>query len=155
MNCSDFRSILVEHLDGRLAPDAEAAAHSHLDSCPGCRREAELHRRTWELAGRIEAIEPGAAFAASVRRRVRRPRILALAGSCAAAAALVAALLLVPRHKPESVDPGLATLPQEDRRLLEELARDRTWELADNIDVIRAYELIESNGGAPAPDEDH
>jgi len=152
MNCSDFRTHVVEYLDGRLPADRAEAARAHLESCPECRREADLHRRTWELVGRLETLKPAPGLASSVRRRIRRSRIFAVAGSCAAAAALAVALILS-LHKPAAVvDSEFATLPHEDRRLLEELAKDRTWELADNIDLIRAYELLD---GAPAPEEDH
>ena len=158
MNCSDFKLILVEHLDGRLAPDRAAAARSHLESCPACAREVDLHRRTWELAGRIGAIEPDSSFAANVRRRVHRSRVSRIVGSCAAAAAFIVALFFAFGRGPAAVpetEAALRKLDAEDRRLLEELAHDRTWELADNIDVIRAYELLDGNGGAPAPEEDH
>lgn len=154
MNCSDFRPQLVEHLDGRLPGDRSGAARAHLEACPECRREAELHRRTWELVGRLGAVEPAPGFAASVHRRRRRSRISAIVGSCAAAAALAAALILASRNPQASVESEIATLPQEDRRLLEELAKDRTWELADNIELMRAYEWLDGNGAAP-PEEDH
>lgn len=154
MNCSGFQPILVEFLDGRLARDRAAEARSHLESCADCRRDADLHRRTWEWTGRLGAIEPPADFAASVRRRVRRPRFAAIVGSCAAAAALGIAFLLASRNAPPSPGEGdLSKLPQEDRRLLEELATDRTWELADNIELVRAYEVLE--GGTAPAEEDH
>jgi len=154
MNCSDFKAILVEHLDGRLSPERAAEARAHLESCADCRREAEFHRRTWELAGRIEAIETSPDFVASVRRRARRSRFAAIVGSCAAAAAVMAVIFFAPRTTPVApAESELSVLPQEDRRLLEELATGRTWELADNIDLARAYELLE---GAAAPsEEDH
>jgi anti-sigma factor RsiW len=158
MNCVDLKSQLIDYLDGRLSPSMTADVESHLETCPACRREAELHRRTWELAGRIDAIEPGPSFGAAVRSRVRRPRIAAIAGSCAAAAALAVALL-VSTGKPPAVqgetESALRRMAPEDRRLLEELARDRTWELADNMEVVRAFEVLEGNGGAALPEEDH
>jgi anti-sigma factor RsiW len=154
MNCSDFKLSLVEFLDGRLPADRAAASRAHLEACSECRREADLHRRTWELAGRLPAVEPAADFGASVRRRVRRSRFIAVVGSCAAAALLAATIFLAvqkdPRPAPET---EFAKLPQEDRTLLEALATDRTWELADNIELIRAYELLD--GGAAPPEEDH
>lgn len=154
MNCSDFKAVLVEHLDGRLSPERAAEARAHLESCAECRREAELHRRTWEAVGRMGAIEPSPNFVASVRRRVRRSRVGAIIGTCAAAAALMAVVLFAPRTPPSTpVESELSKLPNEDRRLLEELASERTWELAENIELARAYELLE---GAAAPsEEDH
>lgn len=158
MNCADFKSQLIDYLDGRLSPALSGGVESHLESCPACRCEVELHRRAWELAGRIDAIEPGPSFGAAVRRRVRRPRIAAIVGSCAAAAALAVALL-VPTGKnpavPGETESAWSRMPPEDRRLLEELARDRTWELADNMEVVRAFEVLEGNGVAALPEEDH
>ena len=154
MNCSDLKPILVEHLDGRLSPERAAQARAHLESCAECRREAELHRRAWDAVGRWEAIEPSPDFVASVRRRVRRSRVSAIIGSCAAAAALVAVILFVPKtNSPSLMETELSKLPQEDRRLLEELASERTWELAENIELARAFEVLE--GGAAPSEEDH
>ena len=153
MTCAEFKTVLIDHLDGRLAPDLGAAAEAHLETCAACRRDAELHRRTWELAGKIESVEPASDFAASVHRRVHRSRILAILGSCAAAAAIVIAVLFArgPEGTPPAVTDAVRRLDPEDRTLLEELARDRTWELADNIDLARAFELLES----PQAEEDH
>jgi anti-sigma factor RsiW len=154
MTCSDFKPNVVEYLDRRLSPDRLAGAESHLQSCNACRGEVEAHRRAWDLVHRIESIEPSPGFGASVRRRVRRSRIAAVFGSCAAAAAIVAAVFLMrgsPPVAPAEKDAAFTRLPPEDRALLEELARDRTWELADNMDLVRAFELLEQS----TAEEDH
>ena len=148
MTCAEFQSVLIDILDGRPAPGAE----SHLEACPACRREVELHRRTWELAGRLESVEPDSSFALSVHRRVRRSRLISILGSCAAAAAIVVAILFARgSDAPPAVPEAVRKLDPADRSLLEELARDRTWELADNIELVRAFELLES----PLTEEDH
>jgi len=159
MNCPELKSVLIDYLDGRLTPDRAASARAHLESCPECRREAELHRATWEMAGRIEPLEPDASFGAHVRRRVRRSRLARIVASCAAAAAALAVALLAvrgtgpaPAGETELV---LRQMNAEDRGLLEELARDRTWELADNIDLVRTYELLDGEGSSSLPAEDH
>src|SRR5262245_34328794 len=139
MNCHDLRACLMEILDGRLAPGAATVARAHLDSCSDCRREADLHRRTWDLVGRIGGVEPGPAFGALVRRRVRRSKVAALIGACAAAAAVIAVLVLAPWKAPAAPageDLALRRLNPEDRRLLEELSSDGTWELAENIELL-------------------
>lgn len=157
MNCPDVKPVLIEYLDGRLPPDRAAAVRAHVESCAACRRDADLHRRAWDLAGGIDALEPDPSFGILVRRRVRRSRLARMIGSCAAAAALLAALFVALGREPgPSGDADAASrLNAEDRRLLEELARDRTWELADNMDVIRTYELLDGNGAAASPEEDH
>ncbi len=157
MNCPDLKPVLIEYLDGRLPPDRAAAVRAHVESCAACRREADLHQRAWDLAGGMDALEPDPSFAVSVRRRIRRSRLARMIGSCAAAAALIAALFVALGRGPlPAADTDAASrLNAEDRRLLEELARDRTWELADNMEVVRTYELLVGNGGAVAPEEDH
>ena len=159
MNCPELKSVLIEFLDGRLSPDRAASARAHLESCPECRREAELHRRTWEMTGTIGTLEPDASFGAHVRRRVRRSRLARIVASCAAAAAALAVALLAVRGSgPAPAGETEAVLRQmnaEDRRLLEELARDRTWALAENIDLVRAYELLDGDGNSSLPAEDH
>jgi anti-sigma factor RsiW len=149
MNCPDIRASLVEFLDGRLAPGRAADVRAHLESCSDCRREADLHRQTWELTGKVGELEPAASFGASVRRRVRRSKVSLLIGSCAAAAAIVAALVISPWRQPTAPaveDVALRRLAPEDRRLLEELAADRTWEIAENMDVLRALEVLDRDG---------
>ena len=155
MNCPDLKSVLVEFLDDRLSPDQSRDARAHLDSCPACRREADAHRTAWDLAGRIEEIEPEANFGLAVRRRIRRSRLARLFGSCAAAAALIVAFVAVRGPDPVAEPETALRLDAEERRLLEELAVDRTWELADNIELIRAYELLDGDGAVAPPEEDH
>src|SRR5262245_61348060 len=95
MICSDFKPLVIEYLDRRLSPERAAEADAHLQSCSSCRGETDAHRRTWDLVHRIEAIEPSPGFGAAVRRRARRPRLPAIFASCAAAAALMVAVLLM------------------------------------------------------------
>jgi anti-sigma factor RsiW len=155
MNCSDLKLLLIEHLDGRLDADREAGVRAHLAGCAACSRDAAAHRRAWDLVGRLPAIDPGPRFAAAVGRRVRRSRVLTILGSCAAAAAVAVGLMLFQKSDPAPVDTVLNRMPPEDRALLEELARDRTWELADNIEVVRTFELLDANGAPATVEEDH
>ena len=152
MNCSDLRQLLIEHLDGRLDAGRDAEARAHLASCPSCSREADAHRRTWALVGRLGTIEPNPGFVQAVHARIHRSRVRTLLAGLAAAAAVVVALMFAQQPSPPS-EATLSRLAPEDRALLEDLARDRTWELADNIEVVRAYELLETNG--TSPEEDH
>jgi anti-sigma factor RsiW len=152
MNCHDLKACLIEFLDGRLAPGPASEARAHLETCSDCRGEADLHRRAWDLVGRIAALEPDSDFGAAVRRRVRRSKVAALVGACAAAAAIVAVFILSPWKAPSAPNGGevaLRRLAPEDRRLLEELASDGTWEIAENIELLRALEVLDrdvSNG---------
>ena len=42
MNCEDVRSLLQEHLDGRLTPEVRGHVENHLRGCAACRRELAL-----------------------------------------------------------------------------------------------------------------
>ncbi|HTF56847.1 MAG TPA: zf-HC2 domain-containing protein [Planctomycetota bacterium] len=155
MNCPDLKPVLIEYLDGRLTADRAAEASSHLAACTGCRRAAEAYRGTWELLGRLEPLEPDSAFLAQVHRRTRGswiPRVVAALG---AAAALLVAILVYKGESPGAVESAIEKLSAEDRGLLEELARDQTWELADNMEVIRTYELLDRESSGALPPEDH
>lgn len=52
MNCNQVRDLLPERRAGRLDDATEAAVAAHLDTCPGCRQEAELVDL---VAGRVAA----------------------------------------------------------------------------------------------------
>jgi hypothetical protein len=41
MNCKDIQAVLIDYLDGALSADAAARIKEHLESCAGCRQEAE------------------------------------------------------------------------------------------------------------------
>jgi len=158
MTCPDFKPVLIEVLDGRLPADRAAEARDHLVSCAACRRELESHRAAWELLGRLEPLEPDSSFLAEVRRRTRRSWIPRVAAAVGTAAAIFVAVALYQHGSPDranSVDRALEELSKEDRGLLEELARDQTWELAENMDVIKTYELLDRESTGILPPEDH
>jgi len=159
MTCVELKAELVEFLDGRLPPDRAGAVRDHLAGCAACREEARRHEASWDLLGKAGTLEPPGDFLQSVRRRIRRSRILRFASAVAAAAAaiLIAVVSLrpTPAEPQGDVEKALSRLPAEDRRLLEELARDDAWELAENIDLVRAYELLDREGNGFLPGEDH
>ena len=158
MNCPDFKPVLVEYLDGRLPADRAAEARAHLASCADCRRAAESHRATWELLGRLEPLEPDSVFLARVRRRSRGswiPRVVAALGTAAALLVAISVYRSGSSNEPDAVEKAIEHLSAEDRGLLEELARDQTWELADNMEVIRTYELLDRESSGALPPEDH
>jgi anti-sigma factor RsiW len=158
MNCPDLKPVLIEFLDGRLAADRAAEARAHLASCAECRGAAKAHGAAWELLGRLEPLEPDPAFLAKVRRRSRGSWIPRIVGALGAAAVLLVAISVYRAglpDRPGAVESALDRLSAEDRGLLEELARDQTWELAENMDVIRTYELLDRESSGVLPAEDH
>ncbi len=103
MNCSEFRNRIIDLLDGRNFTDEERL---HLERCPAC--AAEFRAATEAL----DAVTPRSNPLVSEELRDRmltaaastgprhRNRILRLAGTAAAAAALLAGVLLFPFRTP-------------------------------------------------------
>jgi hypothetical protein len=76
MSCDDARPLLGEYLTGALVPEETAAAWSHLEACPSCRRELdELRALDRELGELLPVTRPG-------------PRVAAWAAAAAAAVLL-------------------------------------------------------------------
>lgn len=44
MNCQEVRSFIYQFIDGITKPEQTAVIQSHLQACPGCRREYRLER---------------------------------------------------------------------------------------------------------------
>lgn len=77
MNCSNLRSQLSPHLDGRLSTAAARRMDAHLEQCPSCRAE-------WDDLRALKALLAGAApppaapgmwdvVYAGIREQVERP----------------------------------------------------------------------------------
>jgi len=106
-----FLSHLQDHLDGQLAPPLADELLRHLDAptaCPACLAELEALRRLREVLRAAAALPPPPFEAAANFSRLaprlgfRLPRWVPVLAAGAAAAALLLAVLLVPRGR----DPG-------------------------------------------------
>ncbi|MBI2901312.1 MAG: hypothetical protein HYY17_14100 [Planctomycetes bacterium] len=99
MTCDETRRAIDPWIDG------EAAAPEHLESCTGCRREADARRALHE---RLRALKLPSHPAPALRLRAPAParRWLPMVPSLAAASLLVAALFLI-RPAPTEPVPDL------------------------------------------------
>jgi len=88
---------LRAHMDGELAPDAQAAIAAHLEACSACgARYRELAQRAAWVSAVMDFSENAPAIPAA-RPRPRRW----LLGAVGLAASLAVALLLLPKRAPE------------------------------------------------------
>lgn len=104
--------LLSALLDGELAPSMAATARAHVEACPACSGELEDVRTARSWVRGLPPAEPPAGFyermlreePPGVLRPVRtastRKKVLAFAGSAAAAVALVS--VAAPRQSPVS-----------------------------------------------------
>lgn len=95
----DLLSALV---DGELSPAQERAARSHLESCPGCRRELEEVTSARHLVRSLPDVAVPFGFERRLLRagRYRRAGLAALAATAAASIALLG--VASPREEPVS-----------------------------------------------------
>jgi len=69
--CEICREEMHRALDGELGPEERARFEEHLAACPACRRDYEALTRAVAAFEAAPRLEPSAAFAAGVMRRVR------------------------------------------------------------------------------------
>ncbi|MCD4785470.1 MAG: zf-HC2 domain-containing protein [Candidatus Eremiobacteraeota bacterium] len=62
MNCEEIRKHISEYIEGDLPQDRMTAYKSHIDNCPGCQKEIEEYKKTWQLLGEWEDVKPGVNF---------------------------------------------------------------------------------------------
>lgn len=124
MQCEELADVLVDLVDGRLAPDQAREAERHLEGCAACRALVTDLRTIRASAFTLDRREPAAAVWASLAAKVAAEpapagRVLpftgrsAWAGWLAAAAALVIATLVgvwpLVRDRREAVTEPAAT----------------------------------------------
>src|SRR5262245_18279786 len=105
MDCNQLREMLPLHVYGDLSADQAVAVERHLEQWSGCRAEAVglgqvRHGLGASLATDVSRDLPRLYRQAAehVQKRVRRWRMLAVAGLSLAAALLIAFLLRVEVH---------------------------------------------------------
>ncbi len=130
---------LLAYLDDRLSPDERSGVDAWLARDADLRRLLDEHRRTWELLGELpvpDEASPGAGFRENTVQRAHREERLRQRGArrramgVLAAAALVMALVLVLRDRPEP----WARLTPEERHIVQNL------ELLENFDLLQQFE---------------
>ena len=58
MQCRQIQQLIPDYVQGGLTNDIRTRLEAHLDTCHGCREEARLMEKTWQLLGEVEDIEP-------------------------------------------------------------------------------------------------
>jgi len=144
MKCSEHDD-LTAFLDGELDQRRAGEIRAHIAECPRCREEIALLKRSWEALDYLEAAEPPAGFAARVRSRARRGRLIPLA---AAAAVLLAGGLFylawrthtagIPENGPE-----LARLSAEERQVIENMDLLENYEILSDLELLVRYRTLE------------
>lgn len=97
MDCSRFRSLFSDHVDGALGAADAARCRAHLAACDACRRLESSYRVGIRALRELESPGPARDLSVRIVHRARRePRIAALTrGAGAAGALLVASLVAV------------------------------------------------------------
>ena len=122
MRCEDLRDQLLDMTSADLIT-ADPRLRAHLETCEGCRREAERASRTWQLLTAIPEVEPDtdamrARFAASLPARPARASGWAVPVSVAAALILAASIgVLVGRQLPAREVDEVGAMRQELREV--------------------------------------
>jgi len=142
MKCKKQRKLFSAFLDGKLEGKIKAAFKEHLKQCNACRNEYEAFRKTVEAVRGLPRAAAPEGFRSRVLERVRtagehpaaapplrRPFNFALkfglAGSLAAAAILLVAILLISPVREKAVgEKGFVPLPREPSAVTETPERE-------------------------------
>jgi len=112
MNCQDAKSLIMEYLDGELAPTERTRLEQHLAGCEACRQERDAQRHVINCVQALPrakapadlALRVNEAAVAEARRqtssRARAGRRLALAASVAIAAGVLTVLATTNSNQP-------------------------------------------------------
>ncbi len=153
MGCGRIRRELAAYVQGDLKVDRRDGIERHLEDCAGCRREAEMLRRSWSLldawtVGEPEpgyvsrfwkrmAAEAGTRPSASVRREFwpRLAGVLVL--TCVVAIGYTALWRGLPRYTESLVR------QEAEREFLENLDFFEDFDLIVNLDEIEALDILD------------
>lgn len=72
MNCKDVQSNISLFLEEGLPANEEESFRAHLETCPQCREEVEAYKKTWQLLGEWEEVEPSPSFTADFWKAVEK-----------------------------------------------------------------------------------
>jgi anti-sigma factor RsiW len=162
----DDRKDLVAYLDGELDPKRARALEAKLNVDPQARAEAEALRQTWELLDYLPTAEPSPTFTHRTLERLAvqnlppRPATprpawrRLLAGVAWAAAVLLAATLGyalggVFCPAPPAPAPEAQGLEEEMVRHLRVLQNKRLYDLADDLQMVKALDDPDLFGDDP------
>lgn len=72
MNCEELRINISAFLEGDLSGEEEKNFGEHVESCSQCSDELEAHRKTWQMLGEWEDVEPSPRFNANFWEAVEK-----------------------------------------------------------------------------------
>jgi anti-sigma factor RsiW len=113
MDCSEFRTLFSDHVDGALGAADAARCRAHLAVCAACGRLEVAYRTGVRALRRLDPPSPARDLSVRILHRARRePRLAALTGSAGLAgalllASLVAVLVLDLREQPAAAPPDV------------------------------------------------
>jgi anti-sigma factor RsiW len=74
LNCDDCRAELVAYLDGALTAAVARVIEQHVEGCPDCRADLEVHRALSARLGEVAELPPPRWLEGRVVRRALGPR---------------------------------------------------------------------------------
>jgi anti-sigma factor RsiW len=72
--CQSGVELLMEYLEGTIAPDIGAAIEQHVSGCPRCQAFVESYRRTPDIFRNATTVELPEDLARSLRAALQRDR---------------------------------------------------------------------------------
>ncbi len=154
MDCKDTRNFLSLYMEDALDETAREQVAAHLACCAGCRREAEILLKSWEMLGELDEIEPNPFYVSRFYARLAQQRpwhapwvdairslfasrrlLPALTALCLVAVIGIGVLQVqLKNHEQERL--ALAHLDGQDMELLE------WFELAENLELIHEIDFL-------------
>jgi anti-sigma factor RsiW len=109
MDCSEFRNLFSDHVDGALGAADAARCRAHLAVCTECRRLEVAYRTGVRALRRLDPPSPARDLSVRILHRARRePRIATLTGAAGLAGALLltslVAVLVLDLREPSTAD---------------------------------------------------
>ncbi|MBU3912228.1 MAG: zf-HC2 domain-containing protein [Candidatus Omnitrophica bacterium] len=152
MNCKDIKQMFFVYIDGELEAEKERIVVDHIASCEKCRVQLYEYKRSWEMLGTLEPIEPTPGYisrfwtALSYRlpwyeKILEGIRNLFLPRRVVYRVALALIVLIAVYVSVDKYTNVLRT-----RTLLVNMSEEE-WEVVENYDLIANLDLLESLKG--------
>ena len=159
MRCQRIKGLLVLVLDSQLNQMQTLKVKAHLDKCPGCSKELNLLKSTWDLLDEWKPIAPSPNFKGNLWQRIlqeeaplERKKVFVfpkLLPRLVPAYATLALILIISVHLMHFFSiPNLQHLvlltKGQDIQMLEELELTEDLEIIQNLHILEDVEIINS-----------
>ena len=167
MDCQEIKKQIPIYLDQELETAKHREVETHLLGCPDCRREARAIEQSWDLLGKIEALEPDPNYIARFWRSVdaqmpwhakifknvqsiflQRRWVPALAGTVIVV--LVSTLATVQYLQKPLAPAELAELDESELAMIADIDLAEHYEIIRELDFFSDFEIIENLNGFEA-----